>query len=163
MNQKAVKKMNKCFWAIIISLLIVACTSNDVYFQYSAINSKGWSKDSLYGFDIPINDTLATYNVYLNIRNRGEYPYQNLWLFLSKTTPDKIQSKDSIECYLADQRGKWLGSGIGSIMEMPVLYQQNVRFKKIGIYHYKIVHGMRDTILNGINDIGMRVEKVGRK
>jgi gliding motility-associated lipoprotein GldH len=155
--------MNKSFWAIIISLITVACTSNDVYFQYQPVAVKGWSKDSLYNFDIPITDTLATYNVYVNIRNRGEYPYQNLWVFLDKTAPDKKESKDSIECYLADQRGKWLGSGIGSVMEMPVLYQQNVRFKKAGTYHYKIGQGMRDSILNGINDIGMRVEKVGRK
>jgi gliding motility-associated lipoprotein GldH len=155
--------MNRIFFVIFISFMAVACTSNDVYFQYKSVASKGWSKDSLYGFDIPITDTAAVYNVYVNVRNRGEYPYQNLWLFLSKSTPDKIQSKDSIECYLADQRGKWLGSGLGSIMEMPVLYQQNVRFKTKGTYHYKIVHGMRDSVLAGINDIGMRVEKVGRK
>jgi len=163
MTQMSVKTMNKCFWTILISLFAVACTGNDVYFQYDTVNPKGWNKDSLYGFDIKISDTISTYNVYVNIRNRGEYPYQNLWLFLSKTTPDKIKSNDSIECYLADQRGKWLGSGLGSIMEMPVLYQEKVRFKTAGIYHYKIVHGMRDTILHGINDIGMRVEKVGSK
>ena len=155
--------MNRIFFVIFISIMAVACTSNDVYFQYNPVALKGWSKDSLYGFDIPITDTTAVYNVYVNVLNRGEYPYQNLWLFLSKTTPDKIMSKDSIECYLADQRGKWLGSGLGSIMEMPVLYQQNVRFKTKGTYHYKIVHGMRDSVLAGINDIGMRVEKVGRK
>jgi len=159
----SVKIMNRCFCIIIISLFAVACTSNDVYFQYKSVTPKGWSKDSIYSFDIPFSDTTVLYNVYVNVRNRGEYPYQNLWLYLSKTTPDKIQSKDSIECFLADQRGKWLGSGIGSIMEMPVLYQQNVRFKTKGTYHYKIVHGMRDSILIGINDIGMRVEKAGKK
>jgi gliding motility-associated lipoprotein GldH len=158
-----VKIRNRGLVTIFMSLFIVACTSNDVYFQYRSVATKGWSKDSLYCFDIPILDTTAIYNVYVNVRNRGEYPYQNLWLFLSKTTPDKTQTKDSIECYLADQRGKWLGSGIGSVLEMPVLYQQNVRFKAPGTYHYKIVHGMRDSILIGINDIGMRVEKVGRK
>lgn len=163
MTPMSTRVMYKVFSVIVIAVMAVACTSNDVYFQYKQVASTGWSKDSLYGFDIPITDTAAVYNVYVNVRNRGEYPYQNLWLFLSKTTPDKIQSKDSIECYLADQRGKWLGSGLGSIMEMPVLYQQNVRFKTKGTYRYKIVHGMRDSVLAGINDIGMRVEKVGRK
>ena len=148
---------------MLISLFALACTTNDVYFQYRSVNSKGWNKDSLYTFDIPINDTTATYNVFVNVRNRGEYPYQNLWLFLSKTNPDRILTKDSIECYLADQRGKWLGYGIGSIMEMPVIYKQNIRFKTIGTYHYKIVQGMRDSILIGINDIGMRVEKIKKK
>ena len=159
----SIKLLNRSLWAIFISLIVFACTSNDVYFQYQSVASQGWNKDSLYRFDIPIVDTIATYNVYVNIRNRGEYPYQNLWVFLAKTTPDSIESKDSIECYLADKRGKWLGSGLGSILEMPVLYQQNVRFSKAGIYHYKIRQGMRDSLLKGINDIGMRVEKVRRK
>jgi len=154
---------NKILLATFITLLIVGCTSNDVFFQYKAVNSQGWSKDSLYAFYIPIKDTSATYNIYVNVRNRGEYPYQNLWLFLSKSTPDKVQSKDSIECYLADNRGKWLGTGLGSVLEMPILYQQNVRFSKAGTYRYKIVHGMRDSILTGINDIGMRIEKVADK
>lgn len=157
------KIINRSFWGILILLMTVACTGNDVFFKYDQVNPKGWSKDSLYGFDIQINDTIATYNVYVNVRNRGEYPYQNLWLFLNKMTPDKKLSKDSIECYLADKRGKWLGSGIGTIMEMPVLYQQNVRFNKKGIYHYQIIQGMRDSILVGINDVGMRVEKVSSK
>lgn len=152
--------INRISLVIFISLLFVGCTSNDVFFQYKSVAPHGWNKDSLYSFDIHITDTLSAYNVYVNIRNRDEYPYQNLWLFLNKTTPDKNQAKDSIECYLADQHGKWLGSGVGSIKEMPVLYQQNVHFNKVGIYHYEIVHGMRDSILIGINDIGMRVEKV---
>ena len=148
--------------AIVISLCCVSCHKNDVYFQYNAVNPAGWSKDSAYTFEVPIMDTLASYNIYVNIRNRGEYPYQNMWLFLHKLTPDSIQSTDSIECYLADNRGKWLGSGIGSVYEMPVLYQQNVRFKTAGTYKYKIVQGMRDDVLAGINDIGIRVEKIAK-
>ena len=146
-------------WVLFVALLTVGCTSNDVYFQYRDIAPTGWSKDSVYSFSIPITDTRATYNVYVNVRNRGEYPYQNLWLFVSKTSPDKVLVRDSIECYLADRRGKWLGSGLGSILEMPILYQQNVRFDKPGTYRYKIIHGMRDPVLEGINNIGMRVEK----
>jgi len=144
-------------------LFFVSCSNNDVFFNYKEISLKGWNKDSLYTFDVPINDISSTYNIYVNVRNRNDYPYQNLWLFLTKLTPDSVQTKDSIECYLADGRGKWLGSGIGSIREMPVLYQKNVRFTEAGVYQYKIVHGMRDTVLIGLNDIGMRVEKVGVK
>jgi len=151
---------NRFLQAIFISMLLVGCSGNDIYFQYNPVAVKGWSKDTAYVFNVPVSDTTATYNVYVNIRNRSDYPYQNLWLFLKKISPDTIQTKDSIECYLADQRGKWLGTGMGSIMEMPVLYQQNVRFNKAGTYRYEIVQGMRDTMLIGINDIGMRVEKV---
>ena len=152
---------NKLIWLIFVSLFTVACTSNDVYFEFKNIAPQGWSKDSMYTFEVPITDSLSRYNVYVNIRNRGDYPYQNLWLFLHKTTPDSVQVGDTIECYLADKRGKWLGSGLGSIVEMPVLYETNVRFKTTGIYKYQIIQGMREDVLKGITDIGLRVEKVG--
>lgn len=155
-----IKIKNKGFFLILTAFFVVSCQSNDVYFKYNAIDSKGWNKDSLYTFDISVYDTISTYNVYVNVRNMGDYPYQNLWVFLSKMSPDSVIVNDSIECYLADNRGKWLGSGVGSIFEMPVLYQQGVKFKNSGNYQYKIVHGMRDTVLIGIHDIGMRVEKV---
>jgi len=151
---------NKLLWAIFISLFTVACNHDDVYLKYQTIVPEGWSKDSTFTFDIPITDTTASYNVFVNIRNRGEYPYQNLWLFLSKTTPDKKLVNDTIECYLADQKGKWLGSSVGSLYNMPVLYKQNTRFKTAGTYRYQIIQGMRDDLLVGINDIGMRVEKI---
>jgi len=158
------KKMkNKFIGLVFISLFIVACNQNDVYLQYHTISPDGWNKDSICTFDIPITDIKATYNVYVNIRNRAEYPYQNLWLFLSKTSPDKQQISDTIECYLADRQGKWLGNGVGSIFDMPVLYQENIHFNTAGTYRFKIVHGMRNDILTGINDIGMRVGIVGSK
>ena len=140
--------------------LVNSCVNNDAYFQYQALSPQGWSKDSVLVFDIPVADSTSTYNLYVNVRNRGEYPYQNLWLFLQKITPDSIVTNDSIELYLADQRGEWLGSGLGSILEMPVLYNQNVKFTLKGKYQYQIRHGMRDSVLLGINDIGMRLEKV---
>ncbi len=154
---------NRYYLIILIPLISLSCIHNDVYLKYKSITTRGWNKDSLYCFDVPIKDTTAFYNVYINIRNRGEYPYQNLWFFLSKTTPDSIQTKDSIECYLADNHGKWLGTGIGSVLQMAVLYKQHVRFNKAGIYHYSINHGMRDSVLVGINDIGMQVEKVSKQ
>ncbi len=149
------------YWPFAALLALIAgCTNNDVYFQYKAIPPSGWSKDSVCIFDIPVDDTTAVFNLYVNVRNRGEYPYQNLWLFLQKMSPDSVIVKDSIELYLADQRGKWLGSGLGSVLEMPVLYKQNMQFDQKGTYRFQIRQGMRDSILIGINDIGMRLEKI---
>lgn len=159
MKQKKIYKA----WLIVVAIFVSSCVSNDTYFQYQTVNPDGWSKDSLYTFDVPISDTVSLYNVYVNVRNRGEYPYQNLWLFMNKKSPDNIDVSDSIECYLADQRGKWLGTGLGAIKEMPILYKQNVKFDKKGIYRYSIVQGMREDVLIGINDIGIKVEKASGK
>lgn len=149
----------KLFATLLLGFLMSSCGFNDIYFQYSAVAKNGWSKDSCYVFRVPVTDTVSVYNIYVNVRNRENYPYQNLWLFLKMQSPDMVRTKDSIECFLADQRGKWLGSGIGSVMEMPLIYRQKVRFSKPGIYRFDIGHGMRDSVLVGINDIGLRIEK----
>jgi gliding motility-associated lipoprotein GldH len=158
---KKITTTSKFVLLLSITCLMVSCNRNDVYLQYRSLPTKGWNKDSVLTFDVPITDTTSLYNVYVNIRHRGEYPYQNLWFFLRQATPlmDTLQ-KDTIECYLADQRGKWLGSGVGSVYEMPILYRQKVSFPRAGIYRYQIIQGMRDSILAGINDVGIKIEKV---
>ncbi|OIP82107.1 MAG: hypothetical protein AUK44_08545 [Porphyromonadaceae bacterium CG2_30_38_12] len=131
-----------------------------MYFQYATLPENGWNKDSTLGFDFQIDDTAVSYNVTLNSRNTSDYPYQNLWLFLKQSQPDSIIKNDTINYYLADDYGKWLGSGIGSLYQMPVLWQQNMKFPKSGKYHIAIGHGMRDSILIGITEIGLKIEKV---
>jgi gliding motility-associated lipoprotein GldH len=138
--------------------MFFSCTGADVFFEYKTIDTQGWNKDSVCTFNVNITDTQARYNVYINIRSQGNYPYQNLWLYLHKNNPYNKQIKDTVECYLADNRGKWLGKSVGSIIEMPVLYEQNVKFPVPGLYQYNIRHGMRNDLLIGVNDIGLRVE-----
>lgn len=64
---------------------------------------------------------------------------------------------DTLEFYLADDRGVWLGNGRNAIYDMPVLYEENIRFPQAGQYTYTIYQGMRTTQLIGVKDIGLEV------
>lgn len=148
-------------WVFFSMLLVLSsCGGNDVFYQYETVPANGWHQDTAIHFDVNIADTVSRYNVYVNVRNRGEYPHQNLWLFIEQQSPDSTVLIDSINFYLADQRGKWLGSGVGSVFEMPVLYRQQIQFPDSGAYHFSFRQGMRDSVLLGLNDLGLRIEKV---
>ena len=151
--------LNSKLFFLFIIISLVSCVNNEVFFKYQPVNVNGWSKDSVFTFDVTIDAPNANYNFYVNTRNRGEYPYQNLWLFISEMGQDSTITKDSINFYLADDFGKWLGSGVGPIYNMPVLYRKSFRYSKPGRYRYQIQHGMRDSMLLGINDIGIKIEK----
>lgn len=157
--KKFLNKLLLLFYSVVL-FSMMSCQSNDVFSQYMQVPANGWNKDSALIFSFPVSDIKIKYNIYVNVRNRGEYPYQNMWLFLEKMSPDSTVSKDTINFYLADQRGKWLGSGVGQSFEMPVLYQQNISFQKAGTYRYRIFQGMRDSLLIGVNDVGIRIEKI---
>ncbi len=142
-----------------IFLFFTACDPNRVYEKYQKIDKNGWHQDSIADFPVNITDTISRYNLYVNIRNKGSYPNSNLWLFMTISPPKGKSLKDTTEFILADLHGKWVGKGLGDMYDSQHLYKKNIFFPSSGIYHFRIQHGMRETLLSGIRDIGFRVEK----
>ncbi len=144
----------------ILSLFIgflASCGNRTTYSEFLTIPHSGWQADSAVVFTFTVTDTVAAYNLILHVRHTQQYPYQNMWMFVESTNP-LTANTDTIEFYLADQRGQWLGNGWGNLREMPVLYQHKVVFPVSGEYTYRVYQGMRDECLRGINDIGLSVE-----
>lgn len=144
---------------IAISLVFVGCNKGLVYSHYSPVSLAGWDKDSAVVFDFAITDTSKTYDLILHIRHTERYSYQNMWLFVT-TEP---QPADTIEFYLADERGRWLGNGQGSLFDMPVFYEENKHFADTGSYVISVQHGMRNEQLVGISDIGLEIVQHGEE
>jgi gliding motility-associated lipoprotein GldH len=103
---------------------------------------------------------LKNHNLYINVRNNINYKFSNLWLFIKINQPGQIAVTDTFELALALPNGKWLGEGFGGIKTQQISYKNNVFFPVPGDYRIDIQHGMRDELLDGIIDIGFRVEKV---
>lgn len=155
--------MKKVFQFLCIGLFLAAfsaCDTNRVFDEYQPIFESNWQKDSLVVFDIPISDTLQNHNLYVNIRNDVNYGYSNLWLFVEIEQPDGMAVQDTFEMVLAEPSGKWLGEGFGGLKTRRAMYRSNVFFPGSGDYKISIQQGMRDNILEGISDVGFRVEKM---
>lgn len=138
---------------------ILSCDRKRVFEAYKTLDSNGWNKDSIVVFNFPLTDTTRNHNLYVNIRNKGTYKYSNLWLFLSIGSPDGKTVTDTVEFSLAEPSGRWKGSGIGDLHDNQILYKKSVFFPKKGNYTFSLKQGMRDNVLQGIRDIGIRIEK----
>ena len=139
---------------------ILSCNMGGVSGEYRSIPKSDWNRDSLVVFQIPVTDTVQRHNIFLNVRNDIEYKYSNLWLFVEIIQPgDSTAVIDTFEFTLADQTGKWLGHGFGGVKTNEMLFKSNVYFPVSGIYGLQIQHGMRGKLLNGITEIGYRLEK----
>lgn len=147
------------FLSIFLLAGIVSCDRKRVFESYIKLDKKGWNKDSVVVFHIQLKDTTRNHNLYVNIRNKGTYPYSNLWLFLTIGSPDGTMRTDTVEFSLAEPSGRWKGSGIGGLHDNQILYKSSVYFPRKGQYIFKIKQGMRDNVLQGIRDIGIRIEK----
>lgn len=144
--------------AAVILALLTGCDRSGVYEEYVAVHPDGWNKDSLACFNFEIEDTTRIYNLLINVRNQNTYPYSNLWLFIDIVAPDQSVLRDTFEVQMARPDGKWLGKGFGSLFDLQSLYRQRVYFPISGNYTLTFQQGMRDVVLPGIHDVGIRIE-----
>lgn len=147
-------------WSLIffaLSLLcIVSCADKEVYYRFQSFHESDWHKDSLIHFEVPVVDSLSLHDVYVEIRNNNRYPYRNLWLFVDFELPSGDIRRDTMECILADDYGKWYGKGL-SLFDLTIPYDESVRYPHTGNYKYTLRQAMRDDVLHGISDIGVKI------
>ena len=139
-----------------ICILFFSCDYQALYYQYQVIDQPSWEKDKVYYFTFMVDDISVPYDIMFDIRNSNKYPYQNLWLFCNEEPPFGPLQKDTIECMLADEFGKWYGSGI-SLYESSFPIRKNYIFPHVGQYTFSFRQGMRDSSISGIQEIGLRV------
>ncbi|NPD44910.1 MULTISPECIES: gliding motility lipoprotein GldH [unclassified Lentimicrobium] len=145
-------------FGLLVSLFFTSCDSNRYFEQNIEITGEEWSANESMDFFVDIEDTNSQFNFYVNVRNTNEYPYANLYIFIESTFPDHIVARDTVELQLASLDGKWLGSGYGKYKYHHFILRKAMRFVQLGTYSFKIEHGMRKEQLQGISDIGIRLE-----
>jgi gliding motility-associated lipoprotein GldH len=121
-----------------------------------------WPLMNVASFTTSITDTLNSNNLFFILRTGSDYPFRNIYLFVSATSPEGRTITDTLQYYLADDKGKWYGKGFGDIHELKLPYKSNVFFPSKGEYIFRIQHGMRLEELTGVYDIGFRIEKISK-
>lgn len=157
-SNRTQSQKRKGFIIILASFLFFSCEQQALYDQYQAIDNTTWEKNKEYYFSFQIEDISVPYNLTLEVRNNNLYPYQNLWLFCNEEQPIGPLKRDTIECMLADEYGKWYGHGI-SLFQSSFPVRTHYTFPHTGQYTFSFRQGMRNETLKGIQEIGLRVEK----
>ncbi|WP_353331596.1 gliding motility lipoprotein GldH [Bacteroides sedimenti] len=151
-------KKNK-FALLLLLFMVTACDTNTTYHSYLNTPKDGWGKSDTLTFKAPIIDSLATYRVTIEVRNKEDYPYNELYLFVAHNTKDStVFTSDTIKCILTDKSGKWKGTGIGSLYQTSGNKSIFVTPRRSGNLVFKVSPGMRDYTLKGISDIGIKIE-----
>lgn len=165
---------NKLVWLFIITLSLgfTSCDSNRIFDKYTSV-SNSWDKAEIISFKIIPTDSINPHNLFVNIRNTNEYKYNNLFLIVQMDFPNGKVTKDTLEYQMAKPNGELLGSGFTDIKESKLWYKGHETqfvFQESGTYKISIQHAMRDngsvkgiTSLEGITDVGFRVENVINK
>ena len=163
MKNQEVRKSNWLFLCIIsLFAIFVSCSQADPYSHYLTIPAGKWAKDASLSFqmDSMIVDLNKRYDISLELINNNQYPYQNLWLNVSHNLNDTIFVSDTIEVKLADEYGRWLGSGAAGLFQYEVPYKTAISLDTTYTYIIKINHAMQDAMVKGIEKVGVIVKEM---
>lgn len=130
-----------------------------VYEKNKKINQTVWNNEEIIQFDVEVSDINSRHNFYINIRNSTDYTFSNVYFFIKTVFPDGGIAKDTVECFLADVDGRWLGRGLGKFIDNRILFRKNIVFPQKGVYSFEFEQAMRVENLIGIDEVGIRIEK----
>ena len=148
--------MRRNILILITSLLLVGCQGGIIYTAFKTLPNTGWEADSSLCYQPVITDSIVDCQMQITIRHTDAYPYQNLWLFVDIEQDSLLLTRDTIECYMANERGEWLGGGL-TVHELPLLYSDHYLFTNSGEYRISITQGMRNDTLTGIKEVGVKI------
>ncbi|QCX01801.1 gliding motility lipoprotein GldH [Aggregatimonas sangjinii] len=158
--------MRSFFIVLLAFASLVSCDTGLVKSEFKATTNGVWEKDNQIEFTFSELDSLAQYNMFINVRNDDTFPYNNLFLIAELNGPDGSVEKDTLEYQMADPDGTWLGQGYGSLKENKLWYKENIVFPSSGVYTLKVAHAMRKNgkvngveQLQGITDVGFEIEQ----
>jgi gliding motility-associated lipoprotein GldH len=149
---------------LLVLFLFLSCDKKRVFDEYKTVGNS-WHKDSIVSFDLPELDSTKRYNLFLNLRNNNNYPFNNLFLIVALELPNGFTKVDTLEYLMANPDGTLLGDGFTDLKESKLFYKEKVKFR--GKYKVNIKHAVRENgkvqglkELAGITEVGFRIEKI---
>ncbi len=154
------KRNRFLFFALfMLTPLLFSCSGNQVFSEQYTFNSEKWQAKQAVTFDIEIPKIDIPYNVFANISAKETFRTSNIWLVISAKAPSGAIQTDTVQFFLADASGKWLGKKRGSKIDCKFLYKRQIKFVETGVYKFQMQHAMRKNDEPILYSAGFTVEK----
>ena len=154
--------MKKKIWYIIF-LIVFSFFLIGLFFSNQVFSKKIDFKPSIWELSDTLNFKFSSpyelnNNVVLFGKINQDYSFANIYLFIDFFVNDVKIKTDTLNCVLYDSFGNPRHKNIGNIQLFKKDYLNNFNFEKEKQYTFKIVHGMREYRLNGIETIGLNIK-----
>ena len=85
-----IKKINRNLLLFLLSsfFILSSCNNNVVYTGSVAMTDNKWPLMNVASFTSTITDTLNSNNLFFILRTGSDYPFRNIYLFVTATSPE---------------------------------------------------------------------------
>ena len=154
----------KSFLKITIFGLLISCSDENIIFNdYVDIENTQLSFKDTIIFQTSILDTINLHNVFLQLRTSTDYKWSNMFIFSEINFPNSKTRTDTFEIILMDKKGHWKGNKSGIMVNYNYSLYKNIKFPIKGKYKFRFVQAMRDTVLEEVKNLGLKITKPIKK
>ncbi len=149
-------------WLTLLLFTLASCSHGEVYYRFHHIQYGKWHRDSslLFTVDSAALQPGRAYGLFIELSFNNAYPYQDFWLRVEHNLVDPLFHADTLHVKVADELGKWLGSGVGGLHQLSVAYpyvvRPTARDSTTG-YRVMVAHYMDDNPLKGVEKVGLKL------
>jgi len=123
---------------VFLAVCFVSCQNDNKKEVYHSFNNNIWNTDSIVSLELDNIDTTSSHDLYLMVRHTTNFKFQNLFLFTNFEN-----QQDTLEVFLSEKSGRWLGKGFGEIKELKIKVKENINFKKQQEQKFSVEQAMR--------------------
>ena len=134
----------------LFSILFIGCQENNR--NYYSFQDNKWNSKDLIKFNIDVLDSTKKYSTNIALRHTTSYKFQNIIVFTHQFFNDKKIKTDTLNIFLAEEGGRWLGKGKGGIKELDYTYKNNTIYRK-GKHSFEVELAMRKQDLMEIKEL----------
>ncbi len=150
-----------------LTFLLLSCDKNRLFESYQSVDGS-WHKDSVFSFIWEQTDQKPV-NLFLMVRNNHDYEFNNLFIISKIKFPNNRVLVDTLEYAIANADGSFIDKQYSHIIENKLFIKENYKLQP-GTYEITIEQANRKIgavepleKLNGIIDVGIRVEQYNNK
>lgn len=165
-----VQVMSKWHGAAMVAamlILLVSCgtTERYPYFHYEHVESSGWGDRDTLHFNVPLLRDTARYAIILAARLTEDYPYRELTMsaFFHPYPADSITKRCDAVLPTINEKGERTGGGavyFDGEVTLDTIAANTTDSMRLDSVKISVIHTMNSRALKGVNDIGIRFEKI---
>lgn len=133
--------------------MLLSCDDRTIVYEEEVEFRNHWSYDQQLDFAFEVPDTLAAYDLVLEIEHDKEYPFQNFYTQFTTSYPGGKVVKDMVSMELADTYGQWKGDCGSETCVAEILLSSNSLFRNMETHRIQIEQFSRTPLLSGIEKI----------
>ena len=141
-------------------VLLMACSENGkIADQMNDMPNAKWNYDQIPEFPFTVQNAGLNHDFFLKLRMQKSYPYENLFLLAHIKTPDGRIVTKRVNFTLTDEAGKPLGRSTGGTVNYELPLMMNRKMESAGTYTIALEQNMRDSVIFGIESIGVKIKQ----